>query len=91
VKELRLQKAHAMLTSRNYDHLKVIDIAYACGFNGISYFNRCFHQRFGDVPNRRALAWGWTLCQLLGTFASAIATDAAGLCEDIEVCALGAW
>jgi AraC-like DNA-binding protein len=109
VKELRLQKAHAMLTSRNYDHLKVIDIAYACGFNGISYFNRCFRQRFGDVPkscrestrstatpkqtcrSRRALAWGWTLCQLLGTFASAIATDAAGLCEDIEVCALGAW
>jgi len=36
VKDLRLQKAHAMLTDRNCDHLRIIDIAYACGFSEVS-------------------------------------------------------
>jgi AraC-like DNA-binding protein len=50
VMELRLQKAMAMLTRRQYDRLRVSEIAYACGFNEVSYFNQCFRRRFGDAP-----------------------------------------
>jgi len=50
VLELRLQKARRMLTDRRNDHLKVSEIAFACGFNETSYFNRCFRRRFGDTP-----------------------------------------
>jgi AraC-like DNA-binding protein len=48
--ELRLQKARGMLTDRRHDRLKVSDIALACGFNGIAYFNQCFRRRFGASP-----------------------------------------
>jgi AraC-like DNA-binding protein len=30
----------------------VIEIAHACGFNEVSYFNRCFRRRFGDTPTQ---------------------------------------
>jgi AraC-like DNA-binding protein len=50
VMELRLQKARAMLASPRYDRMKVSDIALACGFNEVSYFNRCFRRRFGASP-----------------------------------------
>lgn len=50
VLELRMQKARRMLTDRRNDHLKVSEIAFACGFNETSYFNRCFRRRFGDTP-----------------------------------------
>jgi AraC-like DNA-binding protein len=53
VLELRLQRARAMLTDPRYDRLKVTEIAGACGFNEIPYFNRCFRRRFGDTPSRR--------------------------------------
>jgi AraC-like DNA-binding protein len=49
VMELKLQRARAML-ARN-GSLKVIDIAYACGFGDISYFNRCFRRRYGAAPS----------------------------------------
>jgi transcriptional regulator GlxA family with amidase domain len=45
-----MQKARRMLTDRRNDHLKVSEIAFACGFNETSYFNRCFRRRFGDAP-----------------------------------------
>jgi AraC-like DNA-binding protein len=32
--------------------LRVSDVAYACGFNEISYFNRCFRRRFGASPSQ---------------------------------------
>jgi len=48
VLELRLQRARRMLV-RN-ENMKIIDIAYACGFNDVSYFNRCFRRRFEDTP-----------------------------------------
>ncbi len=51
VLELRLQKGRAMLESPANDRLKVSDIAFACGFNEISYFNRCFRRRFGESPS----------------------------------------
>ncbi|HEY4404442.1 MAG TPA: AraC family transcriptional regulator [Xanthobacteraceae bacterium] len=51
VLELRLQKAGVMLASARHRHLKVIEIALACGFGDISYFNRCFRRRFGASPS----------------------------------------
>jgi AraC-like DNA-binding protein len=51
VLELRLQKARAMLASARHDTTKINDIAFACGFNEVSYFHRCFRRRFGAAPN----------------------------------------
>jgi AraC-like DNA-binding protein len=51
VLELRLQKARTMLTDHRHDDLKVGEIADACGFNEVPYFNRCFRRRFGTSPN----------------------------------------
>jgi AraC-like DNA-binding protein len=50
VLELRLQKARSMLASHHYHDAHVSQIAYACGFNQVSYFNRCFRRRFGGAP-----------------------------------------
>jgi AraC-like DNA-binding protein len=50
VMELRLQKARTMLGDPRHNRLKVIDIALSCGFNDVSYFNRCFRRRFGATP-----------------------------------------
>jgi AraC-like DNA-binding protein len=50
VLELRLQKARTMLNDPRHDRLLVSSIAYECGFNDISYFNRCFKKRFGETP-----------------------------------------
>jgi AraC-like DNA-binding protein len=52
VLELRLQKARTMLTSQRNGRLKVSEIAYACGFNEISYFNQAFRRRFGAAPTQ---------------------------------------
>jgi AraC-like DNA-binding protein len=51
VLELRLQKARTMLCSGACNRLTVSEIAYACGFNEVSYFNRCFRRRFGAAPS----------------------------------------
>jgi AraC-like DNA-binding protein len=48
--ERRLDKARAMLGDRGFDHLRIGQIAYECGFNDLSYFNRRFRARFGDTP-----------------------------------------
>ena len=29
---------------------RISDIAFDCGFNDLSYFNRCFRRRFGLSP-----------------------------------------
>ncbi len=52
VLELRLQKARALLSDARNDRLKVSDIALACGFNEVSYFNRRFRARFGASPTQ---------------------------------------
>jgi AraC-like DNA-binding protein len=51
VLELRLQKARAMLMERRNDRLKVSEVAHACGFSDISYFNQAFRRRFGAPPS----------------------------------------
>jgi AraC-like DNA-binding protein len=50
VMELRLEKARLMLSDRNSDRLRISEIAFQCGFNDISYFNRSFRRRFGCAP-----------------------------------------
>jgi len=52
VLELRLLKARAMLADPMHDALKISDLAFACGFNEVSYFNRCFRRRFGASPTQ---------------------------------------
>jgi AraC-like DNA-binding protein len=52
VMELRLQRARHLLSDQRNDRHKVTDIAYACGFNDISYFNRRFRARFGCSPTQ---------------------------------------
>jgi AraC-like DNA-binding protein len=36
--------------ARHNDKLRVSEIAYTCGFNEVSYFNRRFRARFGASP-----------------------------------------
>ncbi|MEW6640913.1 MAG: AraC family transcriptional regulator [Pseudomonadota bacterium] len=50
VLELRLCKARDMLSDPRHDALRIGEVALACGFNEVSYFNRCFRRRFGLSP-----------------------------------------
>ncbi|SDT49419.1 AraC family transcriptional regulator [Bradyrhizobium canariense] len=47
--ELRLRKAAGLL-ARAGEH-RISDVAFDCGFNDLSYFNRCFRRRFGLTPS----------------------------------------
>jgi AraC-like DNA-binding protein len=46
--ELRLRKAAELLARSKIR--RVSDVAFDCGFNDLSYFNRCFRRRFGLTP-----------------------------------------
>jgi AraC-like DNA-binding protein len=46
----RLSRAHALLVNPRNRGRTVADIAYSCGFNDLSYFNRAFKRRFGMTP-----------------------------------------
>src|ERR1700737_4479708 len=46
--ELRLRQAGDLLT---HSQSRISDIAFDCGFNDLSYFNRCFRRRFGLTPS----------------------------------------
>lgn len=52
VLELRLRQAETMLADPRHDNRKISDIAFACGFSDISYFNHCFRSRFGCSPTQ---------------------------------------
>jgi AraC-like DNA-binding protein len=45
--ELRIRKAADLLARKAG---RISDIAFECGFNDLSYFNRCFRRRFGLTP-----------------------------------------
>jgi AraC-like DNA-binding protein len=45
--ELRLRKAAELLSMTEK---RISEIAFACGFNDLSYFNRSFRRRFGLTP-----------------------------------------
>ena len=47
--ELRLRKAADLLARAG--RRRISDIAFDCGFNDLSYFNRCFRRRFGLTPS----------------------------------------
>jgi AraC-like DNA-binding protein len=46
----RLARAHRALTNPKFDSSQVSAIAYDVGFGDLSYFNRCFRQRYGATP-----------------------------------------
>ena len=50
VSELRMQQALSLLTDRLRGERRISDIAFSCGFNDISHFNRTFRRRFGCTP-----------------------------------------
>jgi AraC-like DNA-binding protein len=45
---LRLRCAADLLVSGA--QRRISDVAFDCGFNDLSYFNRCFRRRFGLTP-----------------------------------------
>ncbi|HWX86270.1 MAG TPA: helix-turn-helix domain-containing protein [Xanthobacteraceae bacterium] len=47
--ELRLRRAADVLAHDS--KRRISDIAFECGFNDLSYFNRCFRRRFGLTPS----------------------------------------
>jgi AraC-like DNA-binding protein len=53
----RLTAARGKLADPAFDHLRVVDIAYDCGFSDASHFNRAFRAKFGETPKAaRAVA-----------------------------------
>jgi AraC-like DNA-binding protein len=51
VLEQRLLRAHRLLTGPLAAGRSVTSVAYECGFNDLSYFNRSFRRRFGMSPS----------------------------------------
>lgn len=57
----RLARAHRRLTDPRRTHEKISAVAYECGFNDVSYFNRAFRRQYGAAPSDiRAQAQGGT-------------------------------
>lgn len=52
VLEQRLLKAHAILTDPAEGMRPIGQIAFACGFSDLSYFNRVFRRRYGVTPTQ---------------------------------------
>jgi len=48
--EERLARAHRALCNPGSVEMKISDIAFACGFGDLSYFNRTFRARFAGTP-----------------------------------------
>lgn len=51
LRSTRLDAAHRMLRAPHFRQVDITEIALQSGFNDISYFNRCFKQRFGMTPS----------------------------------------
>ena len=51
VRELRLQRARALLEASRSGSRRIIDIAMEAGFSDLSHFNRWYRQRFGETPS----------------------------------------
>jgi AraC-like DNA-binding protein len=51
VRQMRLDEARRLLGDPRHDHMRITDIAYAAGFQDLSYFNREFRRRFGEKPS----------------------------------------
>ena len=48
----RLDSVHRMLTSPDHAGRPISDIAFACGFGDLSYFNRAFRRHYGATPSQ---------------------------------------
>jgi len=44
VKEIRLKRAAQILVQ---DKMNISEVAYAIGFNDVTYFRKCFKEKFG--------------------------------------------
>jgi AraC-like DNA-binding protein len=51
VRELRLRRAHHLLTRGDANKEQISDIAYRCGFEDPVHFTRLFRQHFGLTPS----------------------------------------
>lgn len=49
VRTMRLKRARQLLEQRTGN---VAEIAYAVGFNNLSYFSKCFREHFGHAPSK---------------------------------------
>lgn len=58
VLEQRLLLARRLLLHVSGQRRKISDIAYAAGFNDLSYFNRSFRKRFGVAPSDMQVEFG---------------------------------
>lgn len=58
--QLRLNKAESLLLQSTN---KIIDIAFDCGFNTVSYFNRAFKKKYGMTPKEYRMKNGHLLKQ----------------------------
>ncbi|WP_454737272.1 AraC family transcriptional regulator [Cupriavidus necator] len=53
----RLERARQMLSSPQFAHLSIGELAWRCGFSTAAHFSRLFQQRFGMTPSaQRRLA-----------------------------------
>jgi len=52
VRRKRLQYAHALVLQSD---LSLSEISHRVGFNGLSYFSRCFSNLYGTAPSRLSL------------------------------------
>jgi AraC-like DNA-binding protein len=50
MRDQRIGVAHQMLANRRFDDRRIIDIALACGFSDLSFFNRVFRAHYGATP-----------------------------------------
>ncbi|MEM6361660.1 MAG: ATP-binding protein [Bacteroidota bacterium] len=48
IKDIRLQRAADLLATNG---INVAEVAYGCGFNSVSYFTKCFTEKYGANPS----------------------------------------
>jgi AraC-like DNA-binding protein len=51
VTQRRLEECTRMLNDPAYDRLSIADVAFRCGFNDLSTFNRCFRANYAMTPS----------------------------------------
>jgi AraC-like DNA-binding protein len=51
LRDQRLDRAKRILSEKAFEHVRIIDVAFQCGFRDISTFNRAFRRRFAMTPS----------------------------------------